>query len=224
MGFWNLWRREIGPKTAFVSDYEKGFKKRIPNIRAIEHLDFVVLDTETTGLNPAEDFIVSFGAVKVRGYAIQVESALEYYLDTPKKGREAIKVHEILYHYETYPIRDFGRDVLQYLGNSIVVGHHIGFDVAMLEKTFKPFGLSRLQNPILDTLNLAVRLEKGPHYDIRGAKPNEYSLDSICMRYQIPLDDRHTAPGDAFLTAQLLLKLLKLAESKGIRDFEALMR
>jgi DNA polymerase-3 subunit epsilon len=51
-----------------------------------------------------------------------------------------------------------------------------------------------------------------------------YSLDELCIRYGIEMDDRHTAAGDAFLTAQLFLKLLKLAEKKGIRNFKDLLR
>jgi DNA polymerase III subunit epsilon len=63
----------------------------------------------------------------------------------------------------------------------------------------------------------------GKFYDPRTVVNEAYSLDRLCEKYQIELDDRHTAPGDAFLTAQLLLKLLKLAEKKGIKTFGELI-
>ncbi len=224
MGWFGFFGKKNFTKSAFVEDYEAFFSKKIPSIRPIDQLPFVVLDTETTGLQPSKDYILSFGAVKVQGYKIRIETVMEMYLDAPKKNREAIKVHELISKEPVMPLQDFGREFLDYIGNSILVGHHIGFDVAMLGKALKSFGLKKMQNPTLDTSDLAMRLEKGVHYELQFQNPGEFSLDTLCQRYQIPLDDRHTAAGDAFLTAQLLLKLLKMAEAKGIRDFGGLIR
>jgi DNA polymerase-3 subunit epsilon len=212
------------PKTAFVETYESLFEKPIPPMRPISQLTFVVLDTETTGLDPKKDFIISFGAIKLRSYVLKIDTAQEIYLKTPVKNKEAIQVHEIIDPIEGLTIKDFAKQFLDYIGRDIIVGHHIGFDLLMLEKVLKPFGLKKLLNPVLDTQYLAMRLEKGPHYDPSMGKPGEYSLDNLCERYGIELDDRHTAAGDAFLTGQLLLRLLKMAERKGIKDFGTLMR
>ncbi|MCL6258532.1 3'-5' exonuclease [Aquiflexum sp. TKW24L] len=212
------------PKSTFVVDYEFGFEKKIPSLRTIPQLSFVVLDTETTGFNPKIDHILSFGAIKLKGYSLKVDTSMERYLDAPIQNRESVKVHEILYSIETSPLKDFGRDFLTYVGADIIVGHHIGFDLTMLEKTLRPFGFKEFLNPVIDTKYLAMRLEKGPHYDTDTAKAEEYSLDAVCERYGIELTDRHTAAGDAFVTAQLLMKLLKIAETKGIKDFGGLMR
>jgi DNA polymerase-3 subunit epsilon len=73
-------------------------------------------------------------------------------------------------------------------------------------------------------MNLAIRLEHGPHADRTQIKREDYTLDALCARYGIIPEDRHTAAGDAFLTAQVLLKLLALAKQKGIKDFGQLMR
>nr|WP_275982403.1 3'-5' exonuclease [Aquiflexum gelatinilyticum] len=212
------------PKSTFVEEYESGFDKKIPALRAISQLSFVVLDTETTGFNPKIDNVVSFGAIKLKGYTLQVANSMERYLDAPVQNRESVKVHEILYPIETSPLKDFGKDLLEYIGSDIIVGHHIGFDLAMLEKTLKPFGFKKFLNPVIDTKYLAMRLEKGPHFDTKSAKQEEYSLDAVCERFGIELADRHTAAGDAFLTAQFLMKLLKIAEIKGIKDFGGLIR
>lgn len=211
-------------KAECVMAYEQAFTPKIPASRGLALLPFVVLDTETTGLNPKADYILSFGAVKLKGFQMNIEDSMECYLHTPSRSREAIEVHEILQPGDLIDLPSFAERFLSYIENSIVVGHHVGFDLEMLTKALKPFGFRKFLNPVLDTHSLAVRLEKGPHYDSSIGKPGEYSLDSLCERYQIALDDRHTAAGDAYLTAQLLMKLLKLAEKKGIRSFGELIK
>lgn len=212
------------PKSSFIEAYEAGFEKKIPTVRPISQLTFVVLDTETTGFDPKSDHVISFGAIKLKGFSMQVASGMERYLDVPIQNRESIKVHEILYPIETSPLMDFGKDLLGYMGSDILVGHHVGFDLMMLSKTMQPFGFRKFLNPVIDTKYLAMRLERGLHIDEKTVPKEEYALDAVCNRYRIELDDRHTAAGDAFLTAQLLMKLLKIAETKGIKDFAGLMR
>jgi DNA polymerase-3 subunit epsilon len=224
MGFFDfLWQKQT-PKASFVVSYESLFEKKIPSVRPISELRFIVLDTETTGLNPKEDYIISFGAIKLQHFSIPISHSKELYLKVPIKNAKAIQVHELIQTEGPIPLREFAEQVLEYVGANILVGHHVGFDLAMLEKALRPFGLKKLLNPVLDTQYLASRLEKGPHYDPSMGRPGEYTLDSLCERYGIVLDDRHTAAGDAFLTAQLLIKLLKLAEKKGIKDFGSLIR
>ncbi|MCH7397316.1 3'-5' exonuclease [Belliella sp. DSM 107340] len=223
MGWLDFFTGKKISKSPFVKEYEALFEKKTPKLRPISQLKFVVLDTETTGLDTKKDYIVSFGAIKLKGYSIQIQETFETYLDAPIQNTNSVKVHEILYPIEISPLKDFASDLLRYVGSDIIVGHHIGFDLAMINKILKSFGLKELLNPMIDTKALAIRLENGPHYDPRMGKRGEYSLDSLCERYGIPLDDRHTAAGDAFLTAQLMMKLLKLAEQKGIKNFGELM-
>lgn len=66
-------------------------------------------------------------------------------------------------------------------------------------------------------------MEVGKFYNPHAIASQDYSLDKLCERYGISLDDRHTAAGDALLTAQLLIKLLKVADKKGIKTFGDLM-
>lgn len=212
------------PKTDFVRHYENAFSKPISPLRKIPLLQFTVLDTETTGLDIRRDEILSFGAVKVKGYLIQVKDSMEIYLEADKTKKDSIAVHQILHPANPVSQHAFAEAFLSFIGTDILVGHHLGFDIQMLEKTLRPFGLKQILNPLLDTHSLAIRLEKGPFSQQMTMKPGEYALDEVCARYGIPLDDRHTAAGDAFLTAQLLMKLLKLAEQKGISDFRGLIR
>jgi len=210
-------------KAGFVKDYEGLFDGKAAVNTPIDQVTFTVLDTETTGLEPQRDYILSFGAIKLKDWKINVSSAMELYLEAPFKRNSALGVHEIIDQSSSLTLTDFAQKVLPYLSNTVIVGHHVGFDVAMLEKTFLPFGLPQLLNHTIDTLDLAVRLEKGMYYDPMLIRGEDYSLDALCQRYRIPLEDRHTASGDAFLAAQLLLKLLKQAESKGIKNLRQIL-
>ncbi len=223
MNWWEFWKPK-SEKADFVSSFLELSNISIPGIRAIDQLNFTVLDTETTGLNPAQDFILSFGAVKISRMTIQVSTAVEWYPVSPKNGKATAAIHGLLESKTPIQISDFVPNLLSYLGDSILVGHHLGFDLEMLLKTCKKFGLRDFPNPCIDTMNLAIRLEQGPNADRHQFKPEQYSLDALCDQYGIQKDDRHTAAGDAFLTAQLLLKLLMVAKKKGIKDFGNLMR
>jgi DNA polymerase-3 subunit epsilon len=224
MGFLDFIFPKKIPKTDFVQAYEDNLAKPISPLRKISQLQFTVLDTETSGLDIRRDEILSFGAVKVKGYLIEIKESVEVYLKTDHAKMESMAVHQILHPVDPISKREFCEKFLAFIGTDILVGHHVGFDIQMLEKTIRPFGLSRILNPLLDTHSLALRLEKGPFAEKIPLRPGEYALDEVCTRYGIELDDRHTAAGDAFLTAQLLMKLLKLAEQKGISDFRSLMK
>ncbi|MBW3469162.1 3'-5' exonuclease [Arthrospiribacter ruber] len=224
MRWWNFLFSGTQPKADFVTAYEEKNQEKTPGNRPISQLNFVVLDTETTGLNSEKDDLVSFGAVLIRNEKILVNSSREYFFTTNILNRESIKIHEIIEPKNPVSDEFFAEEFLKYIDKHIIVGHHIGFDLKVIERKLAPFGFKNFKNPILDTQYLATRLEKGYHYDLRTGKPGEYSLDSLCERHEVPIDDRHTAAGDAFLTAQLLLKLLKKAEKIGVKDFKSLMR
>ncbi len=223
MGWLDFFRKEQLPKTPFVEAYERLFEERIPKERPISELVFTVLDTETTGLNRKHDELVSYGSLQIKNGHILIKTVKEYYLKSTRPNREAVKIHGIVKKDGFMLPGDFVQEVLAEISNTVIVAHHAGFDKAMLEKAGRPFGLEKILNPIIDTSALAIRLEIGKNYNPRMVNGLDYSLDKLCERYQIPLDDRHTAAGDAFLTAQLLLKLLKKAARAGIKTYGDLL-
>lgn len=223
MGWWDIFKRSI-PKTQMVRHYEAAFGEGISKRLPLRELEFVVVDTETTGLDIKKDHILAFGGVKVKNNRIKVDTAKEHLLYSKKQNISSIKIHEIIQSENALALEDFVEELLPYLGTHIFVAHHAGFDLAMLEKAVRPYGLKKILNPVLDTGDLAIRMEHGIRYDPSRINLKDYSLDALCERYHIPPDDRHTAAGDAFLTAQLLLKLLKIAEKKGVKTFGDLMK
>jgi DNA polymerase-3 subunit epsilon len=211
------------PKPEYIRTYEKSLERKIAKSKPLSEVAFLVLDTETTGLDTKKDQIISYGAVQVVHNRIRIATSREFYLKPKFRNREAIKVHGLVQERPFVSREVLVRSFLEDAANKVLVGHHLGFDLAMLEKAGRSLGLGKIKNPGLDTYDLAVRLDLGRYYDPRAISGRDYSLDRLCERYGIGLDDRHTAAGDAFLTAQLLIKLLKLAAVKGIRSYGELM-
>ena len=176
---------------------------------------FVVLDSETTGLDPRKDRLITIGAVAVVDGEILLDDSFEAMLQV-EYNSAAVTVHGIT--------RDQARDgldekaaveqFLEYLKDGVIVGHHIGHDVETFNTAYeRHFGL-RLRNRSLDTMELTLQLERDGAFadqpEIRG-----FSLDALCELFGVKPHDRHTASGDAFITAQVFLKLLRLARRFG---------
>lgn len=211
------------PKPAYIKAYEQTLLKKIPKGKPIRELEFLVFDTETTGLEVKKDYVLSYGAVIVSNNSIRISESKEFYLRPKKRSKEAVKVHGLVQERPYISREKLIRSFLADAANRIIVGHHLGFDLAMLEKVGYQLGLKKIRQPGLDTYDLAVRMEVGKFYNPHTIASQDYSLDKLCERYGISLDDRHTAAGDALLTAQLLIKLLKVADKKGIKTFGELM-
>ena len=72
----------------------------------------------------------------------------------------------------------------------------------------------RLLNRSLDTMDLTLHLERDGAF--AGRPPiRRFTLDALCELFGVIPHDRHTASGDAFITAQVFLRLLRLAARHG---------
>lgn len=183
-------------------------------------LRLVVFDTETTGLDPRKDRMLSIGAVSIVQGSIQVGDSLELMVNnSSRQDRKAIEVHGIVPSEtrEGQPEAAAVEAFLDYLGSDVLVGHHVGFDIAMIERAAQRMAPGfRLYNPRIDTAQLLRRMEGGSPVHQPGSMQG-YNLDALCERYHIAKNDRHTAWGDAFLTAQLLLRALYFMRDKDRR-------
>jgi len=193
----------------FWKDYLKKFKQKQP--KSIETTRFVVFDTETTGLNITKDRILSIGAIVINNSIIDVSDSFELYLKQDEFNAETVEIHGLLKDghliktSEEKAIKQF----VEYLGNSVLVAHHAAFDIEMINASLKRMNLPKLKNKTIDTGILYKKLE--------GKKDNLFNLDVLCDEFNIPKHDRHTASGDAFITALLFLKITsKLKNERSI--------
>lgn len=208
----NWLKRKSYPQ--FWEDYLTYFKRT--QEQDINKIRFVVFDTETTGLNIKTDRILSIGCVGIQDLKIRVSDQLEQYLQQEHFDSSTVHIHGLLKggHMHKKIELDAIIDFLSYIKNSILVAHHAAFDVAMINAGLKRMGLPKLKNKVLDTGHLFQKSKIDP------SKPH-FSLDELAKHFNLPLHDRHTASGDAFITALLFLKLvslLKLHETVTLKD------
>jgi len=165
---------------------------------------YVAFDCETTGLDPKRDRILSIGAVKFTDKRIFIKESKEWFVKQQQKDTESIKIHGILpssSEEATYSEEEAIIQFLKYIGNATLVGHHINFDVTMVNFALKRLGAGKLKNSTKDTNTL---YKKKGHF----AYEQNFSLDKLCETFQIRSSNRHTALGDAYITAQVFQKLM----------------
>ncbi|MGI9379946.1 MAG: 3'-5' exonuclease, partial [Methyloligellaceae bacterium] len=187
--------------------------KQSQNINAtpLISLHAAVLDTETTGLRVSEDRIVQIGGVLIEGMGIDEENVLDVLVNPGIPIAEASsKIHGI-YDQDVEDIGRFSSVVEKlntFLQDRILIGHNIGFDIAVLEKEFERAGQYWQEILYLDTMILA-----------RTANPHlpDYSLESLSTWLEIDIRNRHTALGDAQATAEIFLGLVPHLKSRGVR-------
>jgi DNA polymerase-3 subunit epsilon len=202
-----LWWRKT-PLPAIVEAYRSGTPRRIPGKTPVADLLFVVLDCETTGFNSANDRILSLAIAELRAGRLQIARSAAWLFRQDRPVTDAVAVHGILpadtAHGE--PEKDILLELLPRLQGAVIVGHHIGFDVAMLNAALKRHFQTSLCNQLLDTARFAMdAVEAFARTGYPGQR--EPTLDEVCAQCGIAPTDRHTAEGDTFTTATLFLAM-----------------
>lgn len=196
----------------FWNEYSEKFTEEIPE--NILDLKYVVFDTETTGFNFENDRILSIGAVKVENQSIEISQNFEVYLDQQTFNPETVKIHGIIRNEKIQKLSEIEalKKFLEYIGNSILVAHHANFDIKMINKALERNKLPKLKNKFLDTALLYKKTRIATNLIDRE---KVFSLDEIAEAYNIDLADRHTASGDAYITAIVFIKILsRISKSK----------
>jgi DNA polymerase-3 subunit epsilon len=181
----------------------------------IEDIRFIVLDSETTGLNPRVDRLITIGAVAVQGHEIVLSDSFDALIEQ-RENTPAVTVHGITRDETRGGLEeeDALARFLEYLGDGVIVGHHIGHDIATLDAGCERWWKFTTTNRSLDTMDLTLHLERDGAFE--GRPPiRQFTLDALCDLFGVIPHDRHTASGDAFITAQVFLRLLKLAARHG---------
>jgi DNA polymerase-3 subunit epsilon len=168
---------------------------------------WIVLDVETSGLNPYADQLLAIAALALevspdfKRVSIRIGDSYEAVL---KQDLPSSK-DNILIHHIGAQAQSEGRDPIevleefrQWVGDSPLLAFHAAFDEAMIHRAYSLFGLKPLQNEWLDIEPLAK---------ITGVNPKLRALDDWLKYFGIECAVRHQAAADTFATAELLMRL-----------------
>jgi len=168
--------------------------------------EFVCFDCETTGLNVLKDDIISIGAVIIKDNTIVASKKFVKYVKPKTKLQiEAIKVHHIRECdlLEAEEIQEVLKEFLAFIGNRILVGYYLEFDIAMVNKYLKNMLGITLPNKALEVSALYHdwKIEAIPqgHIDLR--------FNTILKDLNLPQLSKHDAYNDAIMSAMMFLKL-----------------
>jgi DNA polymerase III subunit epsilon len=180
----------------------------------LRSLAFTVLDTETTGLDPrGGDTIVSMGAVRVDRVRVREHDTFDRLVDP---GRRIPAVATSVHGITNQMVAGRSRlpavlaDLARFTDDTVLVGHDIAFDLAFLRPVEEAAG-AQLPSRVLDILLLSAVLHP--------AEGENHSLDALARRYSIPVLGRHTALGDALVTAEILVAMIDELAAAGIRTY-----
>jgi DNA polymerase III subunit epsilon len=174
-------------------------------------LNYTVFDTETTGLDPsAGDEIVSVGAVRVVNGRLLEQEVFEQLVDPRRPmSPEASKITGIENAMlESQPTLDKVLPAFHaFCEDTVLVAHNAAFDMRFLHLKEAATGV-RFTQPVLDTLLLSAVI----HPDLAA-----HGLEAIAERMGVNPIGRHTAVGDAIMTAEVFLRMVPLLAEQGIR-------
>lgn len=202
-----------------VPDYYLLYKKNYckPDWKgSIIEQKFVVLDTESGGLDPRKSNLLSIGAVTVNQMGFHTDEVIILHLpNNAPQNQEEVAIHGLLQNGSNIISLSTAMELLlPRLYDSILVGHNIMFDVALINRNLKTQGAGPLLNPCLDTASLARRVDNP--VDPGSLHSRDYTLDALCKRFGIETFGRHTAEGDAYITALIFIMLTQRLIEKGI--------
>ncbi len=185
--------------------------------RRLKELAYVVFDTETTGLRPAAgDEIISIAAVRVtQGRVIENEVFDQLVHPGRPIPKDSMRFHGISDEMVSAmpPITATLPRFHAFAGDAVLVAHNAAFDMKFIKLKEPQCGVE-FDNPVVDTLLLALLVE-GPDEDL--------TLDGLSERCGVQIVARHSARGDALVTAHVLVHLLDRLEARGIRTFQEVM-
>lgn len=199
----------------FLDAYRARFATTWADATPHDEVRFVVLDSETTGLDPRKDRLITIGAVAVVGGELCLDDSFEALLEIPF-NTASVTVHGVTRDQSRQGVEESEalRAFLGYLGDGVIVGHHIGHDVETFNAGYERHWGVRLRNRALDTMDLTLHVERDGGFGDRE-RIRSFTLDALCTLFGVVPHDRHTAAGDAFMTALVFQRLLRLATRVG---------
>ncbi|MDH4318151.1 MAG: 3'-5' exonuclease [Desulfobulbaceae bacterium] len=219
------WKKRQTPLHPIFLEHRLAFKSFNQDLPIGEY-EFVVLDTELTGLDPRRDEILSIGAVQVRDLRIVAGNFFYTYLQpVGQPVNEQTLIHRITPdRLKDAPSREQALlSFVKFCSTSLLAGHCLGIDMDFLNRDMLRHYHAEMIHPCLDTMKLARILtekESTSYYDRYNHVG--YDLAGLSKRFKLPTFQPHDALQDAMQTAYLFIYLVRKLQCFGLvslKDF-----
>jgi DNA polymerase III subunit epsilon len=164
---------------------------------------FVAINLETTGINPNEDVILSIGAIGIENDNVLIEDCHEVvimqYIYNQTHNRSNVNFIESKQPKSSEPLAI--EAFINYLGNAVLIGHRIDFDIEMINKALEKLECGKLKNEALD---IEVMFKKWKEHT------DEKSFTIEAMNNELKINNNNEiiqSTDNAYSIALLFLKL-----------------
>ena len=184
----------------------------------LDDLPAVIMDTETTGLEVMADRIVSLGAVCAHGTRMFKSRMIDDLVDPGAPIPPASTVVHGITDGMVAGARAFPEvwaDFQRLAKGRVVVGHNISFDLTILREECLRHDRPWEDLVFIDTLRLASLL---------NPTLGTFDLENLAEIYQIDIHGRHTALGDALVTAELYFRMMPRLQQQGFTTLGELLK
>ena len=158
----------------------------------------IVLDTETTGLDPKQGHrIIELAAIELEGRKVSLRRFHRYLNPEREIEAGAVAVHGLTYErlQNEAKFADIASSFLEFIADAELIIHNAPFDIGFLNHELELIGMPPLQNTVMDTLKVAREMHPG----------QKNSLNALCGRYEI--DNAHRTLHGALLDTELLAEV-----------------
>ncbi len=182
--------------------------------KLISDLNFCCIDLETTGGSHEKDKIFEIGLVKIRN--LEIGESKEFFINP--EMRIPIYVQKLTSvkqaDLKDAPIiEDVIEQILEFIGDDILVAHNAAFDVPFFNSVLK-----RLKRPVLSNKSICTNIMT-KHMLPEIQKSNLTYLSEL---FKIDFEDAHRALSDSILTAKIFIKFLEMFIKKDIKKVNSL--
>ncbi len=201
---------------------------RVDRDRRLEESSYVVIDTELTGLDEKSDSIVSIGGVRMTGGRILLGESF-YSLVNPEKDltADSVVIHQITPQevLQKPDIRTVLTDFLDFCKDDVIVGFCVDIDMEFLNReTKRHFGCA-IPNPVVDIHPMFEWIIQRETFRTGAVRlPAQYGLYDIARYFGVPVNGGHNAIIDAFISAQVFQRVLRMLGQSGIESLGDLLR
>jgi len=171
---------------------------------------FVVIDVETTGLEPEQHRVCEVGAIRLVGGKEQTRFHTLVQPGCPMSdgARSAHGITDEMLK-DAPPFPKIAADLRQFLSGSILVAQNAEFDLGFLNAEFLRAGMSKLALPALDTILLARRVKPG--------LPT-YNLDTLAYHFKLKFNSRHRSIGDCEVTGAIFWQCVEALRPRTLEE------